>query len=313
KVGYELMKYFTQIYMDMVDFQTISDPDYLIYPGQAHVIEFDLLRGDVGAMVVLYDLKGIRLPFYLESPKGEVVDANFVPPGFQLRSGFTDATRFLDFRLPQGEPVRYAGRWKVIIHHDGQACRGRPTRGDRKQLGFRPGDCQKTKDPIEYGIAIGAGSNFRLQAYVTPGPVRVGDPILLTGVVSEAEVPVIGCTVSVQAVAPGGQAWSLTLADDGAHQDGGADDGEYARAFTSTAVAGSYVFTFRATGHSHDKEPVTRETVLSKYVEGWVKPPPRGGGGPGSDDACCERLVHLLERQNRLLAQLVKEEERERD
>ena len=147
---------------------------------------------------------------------------------------------------------------------------------------------------------------------MTPGPVKVGDPILLTGVVSEAQVPVIGCTVTVQAVAPGGQSWTLTLVDDGAHQDGGADDGEYAKAFTNTAVAGSYVFTFHATGYSHDKEPVTRETVLSKYVEGWVKEPPPGGGRPGGGDECCERLVKLLEQQNRLLGQLVKEEAREK-
>lgn len=311
KVGYQLMKYYTQIYMDMVDFATISDPDYLIYPGQTHVIEFDLLRGDMGAMVVIYDLKGIRLPFFLQSPKGEVVDANFVPPGFQLRSGFTNTSRFLDFRLPPGEPDRYAGRWNVIIHHDGRACRGNPKRGDSKQLGFRPGDCKETKDPIEYGIAIGAGSNFRLQAYVTPGPVQVGQPILLTGVVSEAGLPVTGCTVTVDAVAPGGQSWHLTLADDGAHQDGAANDGEYAGLFNKTAVAGSYVFTFRATGHSHDKEPVTRETVLSKYVDGWLKPPPPGGGHPGGDDECCKRLAHLLEQQNRLLGELVKEETRE--
>ncbi|MGH6847200.1 MAG: choice-of-anchor D domain-containing protein [Methylocella sp.] len=312
KVGYQLMKYYTQIYMDLVDFASISDPDYLIYPGQTHSIEFDLLRGDMGAMVVIYDLmKRIRLPFFLQSPKGEVIDANFVPPGFQLRSGFTNTSRFLDFRLPPGEPDRYAGRWKVIIRHDGRACLGDPKRGESKELGFRPGDCQEFKDPIEYGIAIGAGSNFRLQAYVTPGPVQVGQPILLAGVVSEAELPVAGCTVTVDAVAPGGQSWHLTLADDGAHQDGEANDGEYAKEFTNTAIAGSYVFTFRATGQSHDKEPVTRETVLSKYVEGWLTLPPPGGGRPGGDDECCKRLVHLLEQQNRLLGELVREEARE--
>jgi von Willebrand factor type A domain len=306
-VGYQLMKYYTQIYMDMVDFSTISDPHYLIYPGQTQIIEFDLLRGDVGAMVVVYDLKNIRLPFFLLSPKGEVVDANFVPPGFQLRSGFTDTSRFLDVRMPTGQPDRYAGRWQVIIRHDGRACVGNPRRGDTKQLGFRPDDCKETRDPIEYGIAIGAGSNFRLQAYVTPSPVNVGDPILLTGVVSEAELPVTGCTVTVDAEAPGGQTWHLTLFDDGLHQDSAANDAEYANTFTNTAVAGSYTFTFRATGYSHDKEPVTRETVLSKYVAGWLQPPPPGGGTPGGDDECCLRLASLLEQQSRLLTELVKE------
>ena len=300
-VAFQLMKYFTQIYMDMVDFSTISDPSFVIYPGQVQTIEFDLLRGDIGALVVVYDLEGIRVPFFLESPKGEIVDAAFVPPGFQLRSGFTNTSRFLDFRLPPHEPDRYAGRWKVILRHDGMACRGSPSPRETKELGFRGPKCSRTKSPINYGIAIGAGSNFRLQPYVTPSPVKVGDPILLTGVVTEAEVPVIGCVVTVEAVAPNGQSWSLTLKDDGAHSDGAADDGEYAVSFTNTAVAGSYVFTFRATGYSHDNEPVVREAVLSKYVEGSLKPPPRGGS-----DECCERLVGRVEHEIRLLAELVR-------
>ena len=85
------------------------------------------------------------------------------------------------------------------------------------------------------------------------------------------------------------------------------DDGEYAATFTNTAVAGSYVFTFRATGYSHDKEPVVREAVLSKYVEGQVKPPP-----PRCSDDCCEKLVVLAEREIRLLTELVKLVERKK-
>lgn len=309
EVTFQLMKYFTQIYMDMVDFATISDPQYVINPGETQKIQFTLLRGDMGALVVIYDLQGTRLPFFLESPNGEIVDANFVPPGFQLRSGFTHTARFLDFRLPPGEPDRYAGQWNVILRHDGQDCRGDPRKKDGPgALGFRPSECRKTKAPIHYGIAIGAGSNFRLQPYVTPSPVNVGDPILLTGVVTEAGLPITGCTVTVDAVSPVGQTWTLTLKDDGAHQDGDADDGEYAAAFTHTAVAGSYVFTFRATGRSRDNEPVVREATLSKYVTGWLRPPPPAGSDPGGrDDECCKKLVGLIEREIRLLEIIAKE------
>jgi hypothetical protein len=305
EVTFQLMKYFTQIYMDMVDFATISDPQYVINPGETQKIQFTLLRGDMGALIVVYDLQGTRLPFFLESPKGEIIDASMVPPGFQLRSGFTHTARFLDFRLPPGEPDRYAGQWNVIIRHDGQDCRGDPSKRS-DGLGFRPTECRKTKSPIRYGIAIGAGSNFRLQPYVTPSPVNVGDPILLTGVVTEAGLPITGCTVTVDAVSPAGQTWTLTLLDDGAHQDGGADDGEYAALFTQTAVAGSYVFTFRATGRSRDNEPVVREATLSKYVVGWLKPPPPGGDPGGRDDECCKKLVGLLEREIRILEQIAK-------
>jgi hypothetical protein len=312
-VTYQLMKFYTQIYMDLVDTSVIKDPKNIIQPGQKHIIEFDVLQGDVSVMVVMYDLGGLRLPLWLESPGGEIVDAAFVPAGFQLRSGSTESSRFLDFLLPWSAPKRYAGRWKLIVIHDGRVCRGHPD-PDHKVLGFLPRDCGHSKSPVEYGFVIGVGSNFRLQAYVTPGPVTVGQPIRLTGMPTEAGLPVTGCTVTVDAVAPGGQTWTgIVLKDDGAHNDGDADDGEYARLFTNTSVAGSYTFAFRATGYTRDGEPVTREAVRSKYVEGTVKPPP-SGGGPGGNvgDDCCKRLVTLLERQSSLLKDLVKAEKGEK-
>ena len=52
---FKLEKHFTQIYMDTVDLATIVDPTFLIQPGDQHVTEFEVLRGDVSAMVVIYD------------------------------------------------------------------------------------------------------------------------------------------------------------------------------------------------------------------------------------------------------------------
>ena len=77
--------------------------------------------------------------------------------------------------------------------------------------------------------------------------------------------------------------------------DGDANDGEYARNFTQTSVAGTYTFTLRATGYTRDAEPVNREVVRSKYVEGTVRQPPNGSDGLGGG-ACCKRLAALLER-----------------
>lgn len=294
-VTFELMKFYTQIFMDLVDTASIKDPTDTIAPGDTHVIEFDVLQGDVSGIVVMYDIHGVRLPFWLETPKGEIVDASSVPPGFQLRSGFTDASRFLDFVLPWGDPTRYAGRWKLIVRHDKRACKGPPDK-KAKALGFLPRDCSVSRTPIEYGFAIGVGSNFRLQAFLTPAPVNVGEPIRMTGIPTEAGLQVKGCTVTVDVTAPNGQQWlNLVLRDDGAHDDGDADDGEYARAFTHTAIAGSYTFTFRATGFTRDGEPVLRETVRSKYVWGTVRPP--GGGGGGVSDDCCKRLIAVLSKR----------------
>jgi HYDIN/CFA65/VesB family protein/von Willebrand factor type A domain-containing protein len=313
-VAFQLMKFYTQIYMDLVDTSVIKDPRGTIAAGDKHVIEFDVLQGDVSAMIVMYDLDGLRLPFWLESPRGEIVDAAFVPGGFQLRAGSTEATRFLDFVLPPGEPERYAGRWRLIVAHQGKVCRGRPV-ADTSELGFLPRKCAKSKAPVEYGFAIGVGSNFRLYPYVTPGPLKVGDSIRLTGVLSEAGLPVVGSTVTVDALLPNGQSVTgIQLIDDGAHSDGDEEDGEYGRLFTQTPVAGTYTFTFRATGYTRDGEPVLREAVRSKYVEGTLKPPPHGGHGDGPGmgiEQCCKEILALLERQSELLSAIV-EASRER-
>jgi hypothetical protein len=308
-ITYELMKLYTQIYMDMVDTAVISDPRYTINAGDKQVFEFDVLAGDVTGTVVVYDFDGLRLPFWLESPAGEIVDAAFVPPGFQLRSGFTDTSRFLDFVLPWGEPKRYAGRWRLVVEHRGIVCRGWP-KGQEKELGFLPRDCGESKDPVDYGFVIGVGSNFRLDAFVTPAPLRVGDPIRLTAIPSEAGLPVIGCTVTVDVTSPSGVTWTgITLQDDGAHEDGDAADGEYGKVFSNTAEAGSYTFRFRASGQSRDGEPVNREAIRSKYLEGTVKPP--DGSDSGRDD-CCDELRKLSLRQVRLLEAMAKSPTRAR-
>ena len=175
---FDLEKYFARIYMDIVDKAFVSDPVYTICPGESQEIEFDILKSDVSALVIIFDREGKRLPFRIVSPKGEVIDGIRVPPGYQLRSGSSATARFVDFILPLKETDRYAGRWKVIVEHKGEVCYGRVGTGIDTQSGFLPYKCTKYEDPVSYGIAIGAGSNFRMQPYLTPGRVLIGDPIL---------------------------------------------------------------------------------------------------------------------------------------
>ncbi len=243
----------------------------------------------------------MRLPFWCLSPLGEIVDASIVPPGFQLRSGFASEARFLEFKMPPNQPNRYAGTWTVVIQHQGRVCFGTPQSKPHTDTstkathtatatasthsvvttkippGFLPRECKPTKDPVLYGIAIGVGSNFRMQPYVQPGAVYVGDPILLTAVITEAGLPVIGCKVTVTATSPTNDVWTMKLFDDGAHSDGGPSDGEYANNFTHAYEAGTYHFVFHATGYSRDGQPVVREVMRDKVVQ--EKPTTTGGGG----------------------------------
>ena len=296
---FELEQFFTKIFMDIVDMATVVDPMYWIAPGDRHENEFDVLRGDVDALVVLYDFEGLRLPFFCVSPTGEVIDPTSVPAGYQLRSGATREARLVEFKMPLKEPDRYAGRWKVVIEHPGRVCEGMPTK-DSDARGFLPRKCRKFGQPVLYGIAIGVGSNFRMTPFVSPGPAYVGDPILLTAVVTEAGLPVTGCAVTVDATAPNGATWTTHLLDDGAHSDGAADDGEYAATFTHTAVEGTYHFRFVATGTSRDGEPVRREALRDKPVLG--RP---GHGDPPRDD-CCEEIKQAIQAQTKLLQRLLK-------
>lgn len=297
-----LEKYFTQIYMNLVDLATISDPVYTINAFETHEIDFSVLAGDVEFMIVLYDKDGIRIPFYLKSPTGEVIDLFTLPPGFQLRSGITDTARFLEVKLPQGEPTRYAGWWKVIVQHDGKACFYK-SEGNRKlnldkgghfNSGFQPSECKENKDPIIYGIAIGVGSNFRMIPYVEPGIKRIGEPLLISAGVSEFGLPVRRCDVTVEAKAPDGTATTLQLQDDGVHLDGDADDGLYAKQFLQTYVEGFYNFTFRATGYSRDGEPVQREALLSKYIQGRDPLIPGNPEGNEAPSRCCKINTRIL-------------------
>ena len=272
---FNLEKYFTEAFMDMARLVPLADPVFTIDAGSRHRFEFDVLRGDVSTLVVIYDRDGLRLPFHLETPAGEVIEAATVPPGFQLRAGISPTARYIEVLMPQGEEARYAGRWTVVVAHNGEICFGAAggnfavsglannTFGDRvvsapapfsdelpdMQFGFIPSEqCREWSEPLVYGLCIGVGSNFRMQPYLTPGTVKVGEAIWLDAAVSEAGLPVTGCQVKVKATSPTGTVRHLTLYDDGLHEDGEANSGEYANFFTHTTEGGSYTFLFRAEG-----------------------------------------------------------------
>ena len=297
---FKLEKHFTQIYMELVDLSGAIDPTYLIQNGQKHTQVLDVLTGDTSFMVVVFDRDGIRIPFYAESPSGEIIDLLDAPPGFQIRPGVSPTARFLEVKLPKGEPERYAGQWKIIVEHNGEACyyghqtsAGSITHLDEKSTTKK---CRSHDKPIMYGIAIGVGSNFRMQPFVQPGIIKVGESINLNALMSEYTLPVLGCLVTVEVQRPDGSISHHTLLDDGNHQDENANDGNYGKSFVHTQISGMYEFTFRATGLNRDGETVTREAVRTKFVEGNVPLIPEEPKNPGTTkgDKCCDKLIKWI-------------------
>lgn len=312
---FKLEKYFTQIFMETAGLAQISDPFFTIAPGTKHPHQFDILPGDVNAMVVLYDEPGHRLPFYVVSPKGEVLSGTSLPAGFSLRFRSTPTARFAEFFFPHKEPDRYVGLWTVWVEHPGYVCTGEVGRDQNDAgPGFLPRKCEGYKKPVDYGIAIGAGSNLRMQPYVEPGIKYVGESFRLNAEVAEAGLPVKGSTVRVLIDSPTGQHYVIPLLDDGAHQDGTADDGDYGGVFTQTYSAGNYQLEFRAEGVQGTK-PYVRSSHRTKAIHDKRQPPGDGGkddGGGGGGD-CCRKLLRALSRQERILRMLIKEQQRDSD
>lgn len=310
-----LEKYFTQVFMETASLSIISDPFYTIAPGDTHQHEFDIFPGDVSAMIVVYDHPTGRLPFYIESPRGEIFSGTELPPGFGVRYRSTPTARFVDITFPRGEPKRYAtdahNRWKVVVNHNYEVCVGdinqeswrddqrkgqrenqQTQNPDQIRPGFLPLKCRPTKDPVQYGIAIAAGSNLGMQAFVEPGTKYIGDTIQLNATIAEAGLPVRNATVRVHIETPSGQATTLTLHDDGTHQDGQADDGDYANQFTKTTQAGIYRFTIRAQGIQAGR-PWVRELQRTKVIQDPRTPRTPTGD---IDRDCCDQLLRLLNR-----------------
>lgn len=299
-----LEKHFTQIFMDVAGLAMISDPFYTIAPADTHVHEFDVFPGDVSAMVVVYDQPEGRLPFFLRSPAGEIFSGTSLPTGFAVRFRSTPTARFVEIKFPPGEPDRYASgpadRWQAVVVHSGRLCSGELAPGGEKPqthfqpggigVGFTPPRCREHDKPVHYGIAIGAGSNLRLQAYVEPGVKLTGDPIRLNAEIAEAGLPLAGAAVNVQATHPDGSTSVLALRDDGAASDGAAGDGDYGGLFTHTAQAGIYQFLFRAEG-MHAGRPFAREAQRTKTVYPRSNPLRETGG---KEEDCCGRIEPLI-------------------
>lgn len=302
-----LEKYFTQIFMDAAGLAMITDPFYTIAPSEQHEHEFDIFPGDVNTMVVVYDEPGRRLPFHLVTPRGEELSGTLLPSGFGVRHQSTDTARVVEVRFPRGEPKRYAGRWKVVVDHRGYVCAGDINLPDQQREredveegeareryaeigipGFVPEKCREFDRPVDYGIAIGAGSNLRMQPYVEPGTKYTGDPLRLNVLLAEAGLPVTAATVRVRVESPSGMLYTVTLRDDGLSQDGDVDDGDYGGQFIQTSLAGVYKLNFRAEGLQAGR-PYVREAHRTKVVYDR-----RREDGNGMDD-CCRKLLATLE------------------
>ncbi|WP_221895172.1 choice-of-anchor X domain-containing protein [Bathymodiolus japonicus methanotrophic gill symbiont] len=222
--------------------QTVLAPLYTIHPGETFETLFPLIPADKEVTIVLIFMRGVLL-YGVIAPDGTVYPNEAPPAGFGQLVEDLPTTRIFKLTLPSDHPERYSGTWHVRVRHDGYYLSY-----NRKNDSFTH---EKSSKPINYAIAVSAGSNLRMFAYVAPQPIYVGDPIQLNVTLVEEGAPVHGTSIDVTPTYPNGSMANIvTLKDDGNHHDGAENDGDYGGVFTQTTQSGGYSFAYHAYGQS---------------------------------------------------------------
>lgn len=286
---FDVEKFFLQVATTLLNQSTVLDPIDSIAPGQRRTWQVELLPADKSVTFALIFKHG-ALPYHVEAPDGTIYPAGAPPAGFGQSVSEPPNARILRISLPTERPEAYAGIWKIVVENQGFITVGE---GEGRKV-------HGVKEPVDYAFAVSAGSNLRLLGVVSPQPLLVGDPITVTAFLTEEEIAVRHAAIDVTIRYPDlATSRIIRLHDDGLHNDGDADDGEYAADFRDTTQDGSYMFSYHAVGASARGGTFVRETVLGQHVGAVPEPPGRDKPGDQTGgDACCRTILWWL----RLLA-----------
>jgi Mg-chelatase subunit ChlD len=136
-------------------------------------------------------------------------------------------------------------------------------------LQSEPGVAQVESALPDYLVQAGVRSDVTLDVYLTT-PVEERSPGVPMGIVAGLTdtTPIAGATVSARVTDPEGMQRTVTLFDDGNHDDGAAGDGLYGGTFYATGRPGSYNVLVEAEGSSSVSGNFTREKLLSFFIDG---------------------------------------------
>lgn len=109
-------------------------------------------------------------------------------------------------------------------------------------------------------------STLSFNAYFDRDSYLAGQAITITTTLLEADLPILEATVNAEITDPKGDSTTITLFDDGLHNDEFADDGVYGNTYEETLEVGSYTFSFQADGETSTGESFTRITRQSVFV-----------------------------------------------
>lgn len=239
-----------------------------VFQGQLAQQQVALDAGLFEATLAVTWSGGNGVDLVLVTPMGTLIDPDVAEtnPTIDFLSGGT--FQYYRVRHPQ------AGNWTMRLY------------GRSLTLGL--------PDPVPYTAIVTGQSNTTLNFYTDLNNYLIGDRIHLTAVLAD-EQGISNAQVAVEVTSPvaalesppplsqweriGGDSQpfgkkslgptrtqTLSLYDDGQHEDGSAHDGVYANSFEDTAVAGIYTIDLQAIGESNEGSPFTRLASLSVHV-----------------------------------------------
>ena len=105
-------------------------------------------------------------------------------------------------------------------------------------------------ETVSYGLTVFESENITLYSYSNPSWANTDANILIVATLTENDNPLTDANIVAGITLPDVNSWSLTLYDDGLHNDANADDGIYTNTFATTSQSGTYNVQVRATGLS---------------------------------------------------------------
>ncbi len=262
---YALEAFYFKVFAKATGRQMALDPTYLVPLTSSMVlvssVEIVSCDRDADFLIVsdLFRIPGFEAQLVLQDPTGQIIipGATIGGIGVHIKSG----NNFKLFRLKfpdRSKASTYVGTWKLYLMpmSDESVAALDKCRSAMQGVGGHL--------PIAFMVAV--GSDYRLEAHITPGEVLVGQPLHITAKTTEAWWPNPDATVSVTVNKPDGSQLTLSLYDDGLHGDGGANDATFGLDFTGAGQKGYYEFLVRSQGVTTRGESVVREEYLAKYV-----------------------------------------------
>ncbi|HEY4300245.1 MAG TPA: MBG domain-containing protein [Candidatus Didemnitutus sp.] len=174
--------------------------------------------------------------FKLQDPSGNIIEptAQQTDANFQYSATMGSNTLLADYEI--SNPA--SGVWSVVV------------------------DATTTNEPqVDFLLTAFVDSNVALIPQTAPQFNQGQDAVVsctLADLSGDPAVPVTSAAVTAMMQLPDGTTTSLTLADDGLHNDGAPNDGVYAAVLPAVSQAGQYLITYEVTGQDNAGQALQR-------------------------------------------------------